>query len=411
MNVIVIGGGVVGITTAYYLSQAGMTVTVLEQREHAGREASLGNAGFLSPSDSFAWASPSALKMAIKSLIDPSLGLQYKFHLDPDFWSWSIQFLNQCRSNKWENNSDIKYQLAKYSLSLIDEVRRDTGIDFDASNDGILYACRNQQSFDELQKHYQFLQNRGLELEFLERDSLLKKLPVLNSNKDTYAGAVYSPSCKTGDSAKFSQNLASWCTKNKECQFLWGTSVEKIMLSNNKITGIWTSKGELKADAYVLAAGAHSGILAKQVGVKLPIYPIKGFSITAPIINEEIAPTTGFDDIQRLIAVSKIGNRLRMSSSAVFDGFNKSHRPQDFKSILKLAREIFPDVADYNQAEYWAGLRPMTPSSVPIVGKSSVSNLFLNVGHGHLGWTMSCGTAQIIADIVAGKKPFMHTSI
>ena len=191
--------------------------------------------------------------------------------------------------------------------------------------------------------------------------------------------------------------------KNGNCRFEWKTPVERILKKGNRIDGVWTSKGEFKADAYVLAAGAYSGLLAKQVGIRLPIYPIKGFSITAPVIDEEMAPNVGFDDTQRLVALSRLGNRIRIASSVVFDGFNKNHNADDFRSIMNLAKEVFPNVADYDKAEYWAGFRPMTPSSVPILGSSSVENLFLNVGHGHLGWTMACGTGKVVADILTGR--------
>jgi len=405
MNVLVIGGGVVGVTTAYYLSQAGMDVTVLESREHGGLETSAGNAGLLSPSDAFAWASPSALKLAIKSLVHPDMGIRFKLRADPALLRWSAAFLLQCRHSNWARNSDIKYRLAEYSMSMLEALRNNTGIDFDAADNGIFYASRDPEAFRDLKQHFGFLEDRGLALEFLDRDALIEKLPALSASADVYSGAVYSPNCKTGDSAKFSQALAAWCTKNGDCRFKWGVSVERILKENNRVTGVWTSKGEMKADAYVLAAGAYSGLLGKQVGLNIPIYPIKGFSITAPIIDTALIPHAGFDDTQKMVALSRLGDRLRIASSAVFDGFNIRHTQADFRAILKLAREVFPGAADYDKAEYWAGLRPMTPSSVPILGASPVENLFLNVGHGHLGWTMSCATGRVVADVVAGHTP------
>lgn len=410
MNVLVIGGGVVGVTTAYYLSKAGMSVRVVDSREAAGLETSAGNAGLFSPSDAFAWASPTALKMALQSLINPDMGIKYKLRLDPALWRWSLAFLGQCRHANWTKNSDSKYRLARYSLEMLDDLRSDTGIDFDAGDDGIAYACRDASTLAALKKYFSFLESRGLELELLDRDGLIEKVPTLKGNRQTYAGAVYSPTCKTGDSKKFSQNLAKWCQQNNNCEFLWGVRVEKILTDGNTITGVSTSKGVYKADAYVLAAGPHSGVLARQVRLKLPIYPIKGFSITAPIIDNSLVPSIGFDDTECLVAMSRFGNRLRIPSSAIFGGFDNSHQPKDFKAILKLARELFPDAIDYEKAEYWSGLRPMTPSSKPIIGATSISNLFLNTGHGHLGWTMSCATGKVVADIVAGKTPETQTA-
>jgi len=411
MNVVVIGGGVVGVTTAYYLAQKGMNVTVLEAQEMDGDfGATAGNAGLLSPSDAFAWASPSALKVAIKSLLNPDLGIQYKLHMDPALWRWTASFLSQCRNSKWVRNSDSKFRLAQYSINMLAELRQTTNIDFDASDQGIAYASRSPSGLEKLSHHFNFLEDRGLKLELLDRDALNEKLPLLQANSQTYAGAVFSPHCKTGDSTKFSLELGKWCIKNTKCRFVWGASVEKILKENNKISRVLTSKGEFKADAYVLAAGAHSSILAKQLDIKLPIYPIKGFSITAPLTNTEMKPMSGFDDTDKLVALSIFGDRLRISSSAVFDGYNTSHQQKDFQGILNLAKEILPDAADYTAVKYWAGLRPMTPSSLPIMGPSPIQNLYLNVGHGNLGWTLACGTGKIVADLMAKEKPQVDMS-
>jgi len=411
MNVLVIGGGVVGVTTAYYLSQKGLNVTVLEAQERDGDfGATAGNAGLLSPSDAFAWASPSALKAAIKSILNPQLGIQYKLHMDPALWRWTASFLSQCRSSKWVQNSDSKFRLAQYAIDMLAELRLTTNLNFDASDQGIAYASRSPSGLEKLSRHFNFLEDRGLKLELLDRDGLHEKLPLLQANSQTYAGAVFSPNCKTGDCAKFSLELAHWCVKNTECQFIWGARVEKICKKHNKISSVLTSKGEFKADAYVLAAGDQSGILSTQLNIKLPIYPIKGFSITAPLINTKIKPMSGFDDTDRLVALSIFGDRLRMSSSAVFDGFDTNYKQENFQGILDLAKEILPNVADYSVAKYWTGLRPMTPSSLPILGPSPIPNLYLNVGHGNLGWTLACGTGKIVADIIAKKDPHIDMS-
>ena len=411
MNVLVIGGGVVGVTTAYYLSQQGINVTVLEAQEKNGDfGATAGNAGLLAPSEAFAWASPTALKTVIKSLLNPQLGIQYQLHMDPALWRWTASFLSQCRSSNWVKNSDSRFRLAQYAIDMLADLRLTTNLNFDASDQGIAYASRSSSNLQKLSRHFNFLEDRGLKLELLDQDGLREKLPLLQANSKKYAGAVFSPNCKTGDSAKFSLELGKWCAENTNCRFVWGAAVETFLQENNKISSILTSKGEFKADAYVLAAGAYSTILAKQLNIKLPIYPIKGFSITAPLINTKMKPMSGFDDTDKLVALSIFGDRLRISSSAVFDGFNTSHQPQDFQGILGLAKEIFPDVANYSAAKCWAGLRPMTPSSLPILGLSPMQNLYLNVGHGNLGWTMACGTGKIVADLIVNKKPEVDIS-
>lgn len=405
MNIVIIGAGVVGVATAYYLSEAGFNVTVIDKREQAGLETSVGNAGLISPSDAFAWASPASLKLAITSIFNPDLGIRFKPQLDPMLWRWSAEFMAQCTQSKWEINSDIKYRMAAYSLELIKTLRQETGISFDELDNGIAFATRDENALQDLKKQFSFLADRGLALEHLDREQLQEKIPALRTTNNPYAGAIYSPGCMTGDSAKFSQALARWCESKGRCQFKWQTSVESIAIKNNRVTSLWTNRGEIKADAYVLAAGPYSGILANSIGLRVPIYPVKGFSISAPLINKNMAPNMGFDDTDRLVTATPLGDRLRLVSSAVFDGFNCSHKPDDFHSILKLAQEIFPDAADYEKAEYWAGLRPMTPSSVSILGKTPLQNLFMNTGHGHLGWTMACGTARVLADILTGKKP------
>jgi D-amino-acid dehydrogenase len=405
MNIVVIGGGVVGVTTAYFLSQAGFNVTVLEaqgQGEDLGATAS--NAGFLSPSDAFAWASPSSLQTVIKSMLNPDLGVRYKFKLDPKLWHWSGQFLSQCWRSQWVRNSENRYRLAAYSMEMLEQLRQTTQINFDASDQGITYATRDLSELKSLKQHFNFLQDRGLELQMLDKDSLYNKLPLLQQGEQVYAGAVHSPNCKTGDSAKLVRELTSWCEQHTSCRFIRGAKVERIVKEGNKICAVVTSQGEFKADAYVLSAGSYSAELARPLGIKLPIYPIKGFSITAPLLEDNIPPMPGFDDTEKLVALSVFGNRLRMASSAVFDGQDTSFRQQDFQGILKLAKQILPDVADYQRAEYRAALRPMTPKSLPILGPSGLDNFYLNVGHGNLGWTLSFASAKILADII-GKQP------
>jgi len=405
LDVLVIGGGVVGMATAYFLVESGLSVTLLERRENAGLETSNGNAGLYSPSDAFAWASPAALKMAVRSLVQPDLGIRYNLRLDPQLWRWSAAFLAQCRPAAYRRNSAAKIRLALYSRDMLRQLRANTGVEYDAADAGIVYASRSAAGLRALAAHYRFLEDRGLRLMHLDRDALIAKVPVLAATPDTYAGAVYSPDCSTGDSAKFSRALAKWCVEHRDICIEYGVHVEKIVTQNRSVACVQTSKGEFRAEAYVLAAGPESAALARPAGIRLPIVPVKGFSITAPVIEGGQAPTAGFDDTDRLVAVSTFGNRLRITSSAVFDGFNKSHKPQDFAAILRLAQEVFPNAADYSKATYWAGLRPMTPSSKPVLGASKLRNLFLNVGHGHLGWTLSCGTGKIVADIVNGQSP------
>ncbi len=409
MKVAVLGGGVVGVATAYYLAEDGCEIILIDRREAAAIETSYGNAGLYTPSDSYAWASPDALKMAVKSLFRSDLGIKYNIRLDPRLWAWSLRFLFQCTDAAARRNTLLKLRISRYSRERLNQVVADTGIEYDGRQAGVLYFFRGADSLEAGQKHMGILRDHGLELRVLDREAIFAIDPGLEATGTAIAGGVYSPTCETGDSHKFANNLADWCAQHRGTELRWNTVIERIETEGDRVTRVVTDKGEVVADAFVLAAGSESALLGEQVGLHLPIYPVKGFSITAPIRDSAAAPSIGVVDEERLVAMSRLGDRLRVASSAVFDGFGRDHRPKDFDIVLRTARELFPEGADYDQSEFWAGLRPMTPSSVPILGRARHENLFLNVGHGHVGWTMSCGTGKFVADCIAGRTPEIDT--
>ena len=404
MKVVVLGGGIIGITTCYFLARRGIDVTLIERHDKAAMETSYGNAGLYNPSDAFAWASPGALKLALKSLFRRDSGIQYKLRFDPQLWRWSMQFLSQCTDTAARRNTLIKLRLASYSLAQLDEVVAHTGVSFDQHKNGILYASRSPDVFANMCNSMSLLSDNGIELQILDSEAIAEKIPALGKRSTQFAGAVYSPNCQTGDSHKFANKLSKWCEENSDCEFHWNTEIEHITSDGKRVTAIKTNRGKFTGDTYILAAGTASPLLAREVGLHLPIYPIKGFSISAVIRNINAAPDMGFVDEDHYLAISRLGNSLRVASSAIFDGFDRQYKERDFNNIFNTVRSLFPDAADYLKAERWAGLRPMTPSSVPVVGRSKIDNLFLNVGHGHLGWTMSCGCGGLIADCVADEK-------
>lgn len=405
MKVAVLGGGVVGIATAYYLAEDGNEVTVIERHGKAALETSFGNAGLYTPSDSYAWASPDALRLAIKSLYRSDLGIRYKLRLDPRLWLWSLKFLSECTHARALRNTLIKLRVASYSKDCLNALVAKTGIEYDGLAKGVLYFFRSRASLEAARKHMRILSDHGLHLDIVDPVQAMRIEPALAAAASAIAGGIYSPDCQTGDPHKFSNRLAEWCTTHAGVRFLWSHTVRTLVREGNRIISAATDKGSIAADVFVLAAGAESVFLSEPLGVRLPIYPVKGFSITAPIRDGSAAPTTGIVDEDRLVAFSRLGDRLRVASSAVFAGYDRSHRPQDFNTILTTAKELFPKGALYEEAGYWAGLRPMTPSSVPILGRARFDNLFLNTGHGHVGWTMSCGTGKFVADCVAGRVP------
>ncbi len=405
MRVLVLGGGVVGMAAAYYLGRDGHEVEVVERNEAAASETSYGNAGLVSPGDSYAWASPAALAVFIKSLVRPDLGIKVRFNLDPHFIAWSWKFLFECTHARAHINTMRKFRLALYSKTCINELTAHTGVAYDAGSKGILYFYRSQQSLDAGAKHMQLLADHGLTLEVVGREKLVELEPGLRSAAQGIAGAVYSPLDQTGDSCKFSRHLAQWCEQNLNVRFHYRTTVGSIETEGDRVTGVATDKGRLAAEAIVVALGPETPLLTRRLGLNVPIYPVKGYSATIPLADPSQGPTMGGVDEDRLIAYSRLGDRLRVASTAEFAGLDRSHRPADFRRLLATANDLFPGCVDPAKAEYWAGLRPMTPSSVPILGQARYRNLFLDCGHGHVGWTMAAGSGKFVADLVAGRKP------
>lgn len=405
MKVVVIGGGVVGVACAYFLAGDGHEVVLLERNEEAATETSYGNAGLYTPGDSYAWASPEALVMALKSLYRRDLGIRFRLRLDPALWDWSWRFLLQCTRRRARANTGLKLRLALYSRACLQRVVDDTGIDFDGRSRGVVYAFRDERSLAQGWRHMELLRDQGLPLELVDRAGLRSLDPGLDAACEVLVGAVYSPLDQTGDSCKFARRLATWCADRYGIRLAWGTTVTGLRVDGDRVAGVDTDRGPVDADACVLAAGTESPRLAATAGLRLPIYPVKGYSVTVPVADPQVVPGVGLVDEDRLVAISRLGERLRVAAIAEFAGHDRSHRPRDFDTIFATARELFPGGGDWERAEFWAGLRPMTPSSVPILGRARYRNLFLNVGHGHVGWTMSCGSGRFVADILAGRDP------
>lgn len=404
-KVVVIGAGVIGISTAYYLAKSGMQVTVLERNAHPASETSAGNAGLITPSDAYAWASTDALKTAIKSVFQADLGIKYNLRLDPRLWKWTLQFLGQCRPSRTAINSQAKYQLCHYSKQCINEVVEQTQIDYCSQKNGVVYFFRDAQSIEMYNQHFDILRNFGLELNVLNADELLHVEPALANIKHQLAGGIYCQSDQTGNSAKFCQQLAKYCADELGVEFHYNSKVTSMDIKQQKVTAVHTPERTFETHKVVVAAGSESVFICEPIGIRLPIYPVKGYSITAPLLQPKLAPKVGLIDEDRLIAVSRMGDQLRVAAKAEFSGYDYQHKESDFNTIVAAVNELFPGVADYNNATRWAGLRPMTPSSVPIISNARYENFYVNVGHGHVGWTMACGSAKLLRDLILGAKP------
>jgi D-amino-acid dehydrogenase len=404
MRIVVLGGGVVGVTTAYQLQKDGHDVVILERNSELAAEASWGNAGMIAPGHSFVWSSPKAPMILLRSLILKDQALRFKFSADPRLYSWSWLFLMECTSEKARRNTLNKHRLAAYSQSVLREVAADEAIDFNRNERGILYFHRNQQALDRGVANMKLLESDGQAIKVLDREGVAALDPSLASAKSKIVGGILCPTDETGECALFARALAARIVARGGAIHT-GATITGVDATGDRIEQALTDKGAFKGDAFVLALGAHSPILARNLGMGLPIYPIKGYSLTIPIGNRPWPPTIASVDEHNLVAISRFGDRIRVTATAEFAGYDTSHKPSDFTFMKTVVQELYPEGADYDRADMWAGLRPMTPNNLPFFGRRRFRNLFLNTGHGHIGWTMSHGSAKITADLIAGRTP------
>ena len=405
MKILVLGAGVVGTAAAYYLALDGHEVTVIERHATAARGTSYSNAGLVSPGDATAWASPAALKTFLRGIFNHELGIRVRLRPDPYLLAWSLRFLRQCTTANMRANTDVKLRMALYSSQCIDALSADTGIGFDRRRKGILYFFRSQQSLDAGAENYLYLGRHGLDVEVVDRERMVELEPGLANSRAELAGGIYSPMDQTGDSRLFTEALAAHAAEKLGVTFLYDTTVEGRDIEGERVLAVKTSAGPVASDAVVLSMGPESGIFARRYGIDLPVYPVKGYTATVPLEDPTLGPTMGGADEDSFVAYSRLGDRLRLTSTAEFTGFDRSFRPRDFATLFRVGHELFPGAFDQQKAELWAGLRPMMPNSIPVFGRARFRNLYLDTGHGHLGWTMACGSGKFLADLVAGREP------
>jgi D-amino-acid dehydrogenase len=404
MRIVVLGGGVVGVTTAYQLQRDGHEVVVLERNPEVASGASWGNAGMIAPGHSFVWSSPRAPIILAKSLMLKDQALRFRLSADPRLYAWTWGFIKECTAAKARRNTLLKHRLAAYSQTVLDEVVAEESIDYDRNTRGILYFYRDRKALDGGVEHMKLLEADGQVIKVLSRDQAVALEPALAHARDKIAGAILCPTDETGDCAKFTRALAVKIVARGGA-IVTGATVGGLTTDGDRVTQALTDRGPFAGDAYVLALGAESPILAHKLGLRLPIYPIKGYSLTIPIGAAKAPPAIACLDEHNLVAISRFDDRLRITATAEFAGYDASHKPSDFAFMKRVTQELFPDGADYDRAQMWAGLRPMTPTNLPLIGQRRFKNLILNCGHGHIGWTMSHGSARIAADLIAGRAP------
>jgi D-amino-acid dehydrogenase len=405
MRILVLGGGIAGVTAAYYLARDGHEVTLLEEQEGVGRDASAGNAGIIAPGHSFAWASPRTPALLLRSLLGQETALRVRPRLDPALVAWGLRFLRECTAERARRNTLVKLRLCQYSQAVMADLVRAEGIEYHAVTRGALYLYRDPRELEAGVRKMALLADHGQRQEVLDAAQVARLEPAFAPVQSRIAGAVRDVGDSSGDSRLFTERLAEVCREKLGVRVRLGTRVSALRAESDRVTGAVTGEGVLTADAYVLALGVGAAPVARTIGVRLGVYPAKGYSSTFPVRADGLAPTVPGVDEQWLVGWSRLGDRLRLTSTAEFAGYDRSWTPRDFNNILRLARDLFPTAADWDRGEFRACLRPMTPDGPPVLGAGRHRNLFLNAGHGHMGWTMAFGTARIVADLVAGRKP------
>ena len=400
MKVIVLGAGVIGVTQAWYLAQAGHEVTVIDRQMGPALETSFANAGEVSPGYSAPWAAPGIPMKALKWMFQTHAPLVLQPKLDRQRVEWMARMLSNCTTPAYKRNKSRMVRLAEYSRDCLIALRAETGITYDARMQGTLQVFRTQKQVDAAAKDIAVLQADGVPFEVLDRDGCLAAEPGLAGH--LVAGGLRLPGDETGDCFKFTNGLAAKAAAIG-VTFRWGVSIDRLVGHNGRITGVVTDHGTFAADAFVLAMGSHSPRLASPLGMNLPVYPVKGYSITAAITDEARAPVSTVMDETYKVAITRLGDRIRVGGLAEIAGFDLTLSPKRRATLEKSAGEMFPGGGDLKGASFWCGLRPMTPDGTPLVGASTVSNLWLNTGHGTLGWTMAAGSGRLLADLMSGR--------
>jgi len=405
MKTLVLGGGIAGVTAGYFLAKAGHEVTIVEEKDALGLEATNGNAGIIAPGHSFAWASPRAPRMLWQSLKGAETAIRVRLASDLGLYTWGLRFLRECTAARARRNTLIKLRLCQYSQSVMNEIVRAEGIDYHQVAKGALYLYRDPRDLEAGVKKMALLADHGQKQEVLDAAAVARLEPAFEPVRHKIAGAVRDLGDSSGDARVFSEHLARVAADKHGLTVRLNTRVLALRADYDRIESVVTSLGPLTADTYVLSLGVAAPIVARTAGVSLPIYPAKGYSSTFPLKAGGLTPTIPGVDEQWLVGWSRLGDRLRLTSTAEFAGYDWGWTPRDFNNILRFARDVFPDAADWDRGQYRACLRPMTPDGPPILGFGRHRNLVFNCGHGHMGWTMACGTAKIVADVVTGRMP------
>jgi D-amino-acid dehydrogenase len=404
MKVIVLGGGVIGVTTAYYLAKADHAVTVLDRQPGPALETSFANAGEVSPGYASPWAGPGVPLKAIKWLTMKHGPLVIRPKLDPAMWIWMARMLRNCTAARYTLNKSRMVRLAEYSRNVLRDLRAETGIAYDERSLGTLQLFRTQSQVDGTAGDIAVLKDYSVPFELLDRDGCARVEPALAGVRQKIAGGLHLPGDETGDCKLFSERLASLAAK-LGVEFRYGIGIKGLATEAGQISSVMTDQGSLAADAYVVALGSYSPLLLKRVGIALPVFPIKGYSITVPIVDAAGAPESTVMDEAYKVAITRLGDRIRVGGTAEVTGYDLDLHAGRRATLEHSVGDLFGRGGDLSKSTFWTGLRPMTPDGTPVIGPAKYPNLYLNTGHGTLGWTMACGSARVMSDQISGRQP------
>jgi D-amino-acid dehydrogenase len=408
LKVLILGAGVIGVTSAWYLRRAGHDVTVIERQPAAGLETSFANGGQISVCHAEPWANPSAPLKVLRWLFRHDAPLLFRLRADPAQWRWALQFLRECLPRRTQHNTAQLVKLGLFSRAELNRLRRETGIANDHLELGILHFFTDHASYAQGARAAELMRAHGSDLVLKTPAECLAIEPALAPIARHLIGATFTPSDQSGDAHLFTQRLAGLAGE-RGVRFCFGTTVEAIEHANGAVAGVRVRNGpdvgRITADAYVVALGSYSPLLLRALGLRIPVYPAKGYSVTMPIVDPQRAPRVSLIDESLKIVVSRLGERLRVAGTAELNGYDTSIDRGRCEAILRRSTALFPGAADAGSAQFWAGLRPATPGNLPLIGPTRLRRLFLNTGHGTLGWTLACGSALALAELIEGRSP------
>jgi D-amino-acid dehydrogenase len=408
MKILIMGAGVIGVSTAYELVKAGCDVSVVDRQPAAGLETSFANAGEISPGYASPWAGPGVPLKAVQWMLDKHGPLVVHPRLDPLMWRWMLQTLFNCTSRRYALNKSRMVPIAEYSRDCLRQLRADTGISYDHRSQGTLQLFRKQSQLDSVDKDITVLREYGVRFELLDRNGCIRAEPALGGAPASFVGGLLLPDDETGDCHLFTQRLMTMA-QEAGVRFIANTRLESVTTEGDRVTAVITDSGTMTADAYVMALGSFSPLLLRPIGIDIPVYPVKGYSITVPLTDDSGAPQSTVMDETYKVAITRLGDRIRVGGTAELSGYRVELSPERRITLERSLRDLFPRGGDIGGASFWSGLRPMTPDGPPIIGPTRYSNLHLNTGHGTLGWTMACGAARITADRLLGRPSEIPT--